>query len=543
MGTMSIRWRLRVSVFFLAILVVVVGALGLFGMNKAVGSLRDTYRNDLNATRYLGDMEIQIGRARAVVLRAPLATTPQLGRDDLDKGLVYWAASDKAWAQFTALPADDAEKQLSSVVAEKREALRNVFGAFSDAVRNGNTSQYYSVANAVGKAYTAVVDANDNLKAHQFTVGKTAYEDAEATYARSTVLVLVLIAFALAAAAATAWSLAKAINAPLDAALLHFAAMANGDLTRPVQIGVKDEMGRLMEAFVTMRDGLAVTVGRVRHSGEAIASASKEIAAGNNDLSSRTEEQAASLGETAASMEELTATVKQNADNARVASNLAGEAKSVANDGGVIVGQVVQTMADIQDSSGKIADIIGMIESIAFQTNILALNAAVEAARAGEQGRGFAVVATEVRSLAQRSASAAKEIKSLIDTSGSRVEAGSTLVARAGETMEKMSKAIQRVTDVMAEIAAASEEQTRGIEQVNQAISQMDEVTQQNAALVEQAAAAASSLEDQASHLRVAVEVFKIDGENNNADAAFTRTAGSNGKTAYAASSRLQAAH
>ncbi|WP_429500188.1 methyl-accepting chemotaxis protein [Robbsia andropogonis] len=510
MGNMSIRWRLRVSVFFLAILVVIVGVLGLVGMNKAVSGLREIYSNDLNATRFLGDMEIQIGRARAVVLRAPLATTPELGKEDLDKGLVYWTESDKAWSQFTALPMDDTEKELSRVVSDKREALRSIFMNFSNAVRGGNSAQYYSTANAVGKAYTALVVANDALKAQQSTAGKISYEDAESTYSRLTFLVLLLIVFALAAAIATAWSLAKAINAPLDSALAHFAAMANGDLTRPVHIGSKNEMGRLMEAFMSMRDSLSATVGRVRRSGESIASASKEIAAGNNDLSSRTEEQAASLGETAASMEELTATVKQNADNARVASALAGEAQSVATEGGAIVGQVVQTMADIQDSSGKIADIIGIIEAIAFQTNILALNAAVEAARAGEQGRGFAVVATEVRSLAQRSASAAKEIKTLIDTSGNRVDAGSNLVSQAGETMEKMGKAIQRVNDVMAEIAAASEEQTRGIEQVNQAISQMDEVTQQNAALVEQAAAAASSLEDQAEHLRVAVEVFKI---------------------------------
>jgi methyl-accepting chemotaxis protein-1 (serine sensor receptor) len=514
MGTMSIRWRLRVSVFFLALLVVVVGICGLIGMRKAVGGLRDVYSNDLNATRYLGDMEIQIGRARAVVLRAPLATTPELGKEDIDKGAVYWAASDKAWSQFTALPTDDAEKQLSGIVSEKREALRSVFNTFGNAVRNGNSAEYYSVANAVGKAYTALVNANDDLKAHQIGTSKDAYESAETTYSRLTMLVVLLIAFAVAAAIATAWSLAKAINVPLDAALQHFSAMAQGDLTRPVHIGAKNEMGRLMEALVTMRDSLSATVGRVRHSGESIASASKEIAAGNNDLSSRTEEQAASLGETAASMEELTATVKQNADNARVASGLATDARSIANEGGAIVGQVVQTMSDIQDSSRKIGDIIGIIESIAFQTNILALNAAVEAARAGEQGRGFAVVATEVRSLAQRSAGAAKEIKSLIDTSGGRVEVGTQLVAQAGGTMEKMSTAIQRVTDVMSEIAAASEEQTRGIEQVNQAISQMDEVTQQNAALVEEAAAAAGSLEDQAERLRVAVAVFKI---NDNA--------------------------
>jgi len=260
-----------------------------------------------------------------------------------------------------------------------------------------------------------------------------------------------------------------------------------------------------------MRDSLAAIVGQVRSGADTIATASTQIAAGNLDLSSRTEQQASSLEETASSMEELTSTVKQNADNARQANQLAASASEVALKGGAVVAQVVDTMDGINASSKKIVDIIGVIDGIAFQTNILALNAAVEAARAGEQGRGFAVVATEVRSLAQRSAAAAKEIKALIGDSVAKVDVGSALVGQAGSTMEQIVASIGRVTDIMGEITAASSEQSAGIELVNQAITEMDGVTQQNAALVEQAAAAAESMQDQASTLAQMVSVFKLD--------------------------------
>jgi methyl-accepting chemotaxis protein len=285
--------------------------------------------------------------------------------------------------------------------------------------------------------------------------------------------------------------------------------IASGNLDRPIVVQDTDRTS-LMFSIKTMRDQLAQIVGRVRSGTDTIATASAQIAAGNLDLSSRTEEQASSLEETASSMEELTGTVKQNADNARQANQLAVSASEVAQKGGSVVAQVVETMASINESSRKIVDIIGVIDGIAFQTNILALNAAVEAARAGEQGRGFAVVATEVRNLAQRSAAAAKEIKVLIDDSVTKVAVGGKLVDDAGATMADIVQSITRVTDIMSEIASASTEQTMGIEQVNSAISQMDEVTQQNAALVEEASAAASAMQEQAAVLSDVVSVFKL---------------------------------
>jgi len=303
--------------------------------------------------------------------------------------------------------------------------------------------------------------------------------------------------------------LARNITAPLGYAVRVAKRVAGGDLTANVEVRSKDETGQLMAALKDMNVSLLDIVTRVRAGTDTIATASTEINAGNQDLSSRTEQQASSLEETASSMEELTSTVKQNADNARQANQLAAMASQNAVRGGEVVAQVVDTMASIDASSKKIADIIGVIDGIAFQTNILALNAAVEAARAGEQGRGFAVVAGEVRNLAQRSAAAAKEIKDLIGDSVEKVETGSRLVDQAGATMEEVVGSVKRVSDIISEIAAASDEQRAGIEQVNQAITQMDQVTQQNAALVEQAAAAAEAMQDQAAGLAGLVGTFE----------------------------------
>ncbi|HWX00620.1 methyl-accepting chemotaxis protein [Collimonas sp.] len=287
------------------------------------------------------------------------------------------------------------------------------------------------------------------------------------------------------------------------------ARIAAGELDLPVLVDERNR-GSLLYAMRQMQQQLAAAISEIRDGTQHIGASIREISAGNGDLSARTEQQAASLQQTAASMEQLTATVRQNADNARQAGQLAQSASDIAAQGGAVVGQVVHTMQGITDSSRRIADIIGVIDGIAFQTNILALNAAVEAARAGEQGRGFAVVAAEVRNLAQRSAQAAKEIKELIGDSVSKVDGGSELVSRAGQTMDEIMQAVKRVTDIMAEVTVASEEQSSGIEQVNQAVTQMDQVTQQNAALVEQVAAAASSLEGQAQRLQDAVSVFQV---------------------------------
>ncbi|QDG69947.1 methyl-accepting chemotaxis protein [Janthinobacterium tructae] len=304
--------------------------------------------------------------------------------------------------------------------------------------------------------------------------------------------------------------LTRNITRPLVEAVALAQRVAQGDLSSDIVVRSQDETGQLMAALRDMNTALVGIVGEVRGGTDTIATASAQIAVGTMDLSSRTEQQASSLEETASSMEELTAAVKQNADNALAARSLASAASSVAVKGGAVVSEVVQTMGSINDSSRKIADIIGVIDGIAFQTNILALNAAVEAARAGEQGRGFAVVATEVRNLAQRSASAAKEIKGLIDDSVEKVGAGSKLVDQAGATMQEVVDSVQRLSAIIGEITDASEEQRLGIEQVNEAISQMDQVTQQNAALVEEAAAAANAMQDQAAQLSHAVQVFRL---------------------------------
>jgi len=335
-------------------------------------------------------------------------------------------------------------------------------------------------------------------------------EEAAADYHSARNLMLALAGLAILLACAIALWVTRSITRPLIEAVGVAQKVAAGDLTSVVEVKSKDETGMLLQALKEMNESLVKIVGEVRSGSEAIGSGTKQIATGNADLSQRTEEQASSLEETASSMEELTSTVKQNAENAKQANQLALGASTVAVKGGQVVGEVVTTMSSINESSKKIVDIIGVIDGIAFQTNILALNAAVEAARAGEQGRGFAVVASEVRNLAQRSAAAAKEIKALIGDSVDKVGAGTKLVDEAGKTMEEIVTSVKRVTDIMSEITAASQEQSAGIEQINQAITQMDEVTQQNAALVEEAAAAAESLEEQAQNLDTAVAVFKL---------------------------------
>ncbi len=329
----------------------------------------------------------------------------------------------------------------------------------------------------------------------------------------------VISALGVLLGAGGAYVISRGVVRPIHYAMRVADTVANGDLTQRIESRSTDETGKLLQALRAMNANLARTVAGIRSGAETISSASSQIAAGNSDLSSRTEEQAASLEETAASMEEMASAVKQNAENARQANGLAASASSVAGRGGQVVSEVVETMTAISASSNKISEIVSVIDGIAFQTNILALNAAVEAARAGEQGKGFAVVASEVRSLAQRSANAAKEIKVLIEDSVSKVNAGAAQVERAGATMQEIVTSVKRVTDIMDEITTASVEQSSGVDQVNIAISQMDEVTQQNAALVEESAAAAGAMQDQANELVRAVAAFKI-GNSQIIDAA-----------------------
>lgn len=353
----------------------------------------------------------------------------------------------------------------------------------------------------------------------EWIIGYGTYiDDIDSAFWHQASILLAIGSLLMCAVAALAWYMARNILGQLGAEPSYAAsvvgAIAEGDLSTEILTQANDRSS-LLFGIKTMRDNLANVVNQVRIGSDSIATASGEIAAGNLDLSNRTEQQAGALEETSSTMEELTSTVRQNADNARQANQLAISASEVAMQGGAVVGQVVQTMNSINDSSKKIVDIISVIDSIAFQTNILALNAAVEAARAGEQGRGFAVVASEVRNLAQRSSAAAKEIKLLIDNSAEKVDEGGKLVLLAGATMEKVVASVKRVTDIVGEISSASQEQSAGIEQVNHAIVEMDNMTQQNAALVEQASAAAQALHDQAGGLTEVVSVFKLEKAQN----------------------------
>ena len=356
----------------------------------------------------------------------------------------------------------------------------------------------------------AYVSAIDVFQQRQKQLYDESLADAEADAARGQKLLIGAGVLALLLGVVFAFALSRSITVPLRHAAVSTRRIAEGDLTETIDVTGRDEAAEVLIALHAMQVNLGRVVSGVRSNAEGVATASAQIAQGNNDLSGRTEQQASALQQTAASMEELSSTVRQNSDNAQQANQLAQGATNVAVEGGEVVARVVDTMKGINESSRKISDIISVIDGIAFQTNILALNAAVEAARAGEQGRGFAVVASEVRNLAQRSAAAAKEIKQLIDDSVVQVDSGTALVQRAGSTMTEVVSSVRRVSDVVAEISAASHEQSTGIEEVNRAITQMDEVTQQNAALVEQAAAAAGSLQEQAANLAEVVSVFRL---------------------------------
>lgn len=424
--------------------------------------------------------------------------------------------AEKNWADYEALPRDPRQSEAASAEIKRNyDIYHNALAELIQLLGAGNINAFFDqptqgYQDAFEKQYVSYLEQNDRLYDQAVKDNNNSYN--QAMWVLGCVLLAVLVVIF-----AVWFGIKLSLIAPMNRLIESIRHIASGDLVKRIDVEGSNEMGQLAESLRHMQGELVRTVGDVRNGANAIYSGASEIAMGNNDLSSRTEQQAASLEETAASMEELTATVKQNAENARQASHLALSASETAQKGGKVVDNVVQTMRDIASSSQKIADIISVIDGIAFQTNILALNAAVEAARAGEQGRGFAVVAGEVRNLAQRSAQAAREIKSLIEDSVSRVDVGSTLVESAGETMDEIVNAVTRVTDIMGEIASASDEQSRGIDQVGLAVAEMDRVTQQNASLVEESAAAAAALEEQASRLTQAVAVFRIQQEQQRA--------------------------
>ncbi|MBR8211627.1 MULTISPECIES: methyl-accepting chemotaxis protein [Burkholderia] len=510
---LTIRARIGLTMAFLAVLLGVTGVLGLYGMTRANDSTREIFTNQMPSAVNVAAAEVFAARERLALDRAALLVGTPDSAAAIERSRAMRGQSDAWWQKYLALPRGAEEDRLAQDVAARRKALQDSCDAFASAVGTGDHDRIGDGAKQLQARYNELAVASEGLRNFQFTDAQAGFNRAESVFETMRVLSIVVLLAGIGAAMLSWLTLSRAIGRPIADALSHFDAIAAGDLRRPIVVDRRDEMGQMLEGLARMQRGLVDTVRTVRGGSESIATAARQIAAGNIDLSSRTEEQAAALQETASSMEQLTGTVKQNADNARQASSLAANASDIANKGNTVVGQVVGTMGEINDSSAKIADIIAIIEGIAFQTNILALNAAVEAARAGEEGRGFAVVAGEVRSLAQRSSSAAKEIKALIDASVERIRTGSTLVDEAGRTMSDVIGAVQRVTDIMGEIAAASEEQSSGIDQVARAVAQMDEVTQQNAALVEEAAAAAQSLEEQAARLRETAAVFQLDDE------------------------------
>ncbi|WP_328703647.1 methyl-accepting chemotaxis protein [Schauerella aestuarii] len=443
-------------------------------------------------------------------------------------------ASRKHFQTYTESLRGRVNSGLTENVAKSYTAYTAVIERMAGAVNSravADFSRSSTQAGAARDAYSAAADAfKDEID--RYSDNLVAQAQSEFEGARNIMLAVLVAAILLAIGC---WVLIRRmVLQPLRLAGTHFDRIAQGDFTGRVNVQSKNEIGALFEAIKRMQESLTTTIHRVRSGVQEINLGTREIASGNTDLSSRTEQQAASLEETAATMEELASTVKQNADNARQANKLAASASDVAERGGDAVSDVVQTMEAISTSSKKISEIVGVIDSIAFQTNILALNAAVEAARAGEQGKGFAVVAAEVRTLAQRSAQAAKEIKGLIEDSSSKVSVGSHQVEQAGATMKEIVASVKRVTDIIGEIAAASAEQSNGIDQVNQAVTQMDDVTQQNAALVEQAAAASGALQTQAEALAEAVAVFKIDHTQAGGPARASTAAQPSSGSAYA---------
>jgi methyl-accepting chemotaxis protein-1 (serine sensor receptor) len=515
---LSIRAYLTLMVALFGIVLLIGAAAGLLSLRESNASLQQMYTVDTPA---VADLEGSAGQL--LRLRLALATYASLVELNDQEGAnavlkrfdTYLKVSTDRLAHYVSKASTDSDEQrLIKDMQDKRDAfLHDGVEPALAALKSGDKAAFQQLqAHKLSPLYSSYEKAMLALEQLQLDHAEQRYQDAQQLFYTISVSVAVGMGLTLLLAWLGRMGLIRAIVHPVDATIEQFQRIANGDLTGRIVTVSDNEMGKLAAALRKMQESLIATVNTVRHGTDSIDTGVSEIAAGNTNLSQRTEEQAASLEETAASIEQLTSTVKQTADNAKQASSLAQGASTLAAQGGDLTQQVVGTMQNIVDDSRRIADIVGVIEGIAFQTNILALNAAVEAARAGEQGRGFAVVASEVRSLAQRSAAAAKEIKGLIGESTERVTAGASLVQRSGSTMTEIVDAIARVSAIMSEIAEAATEQSTGIDQVNLAVAQMDEVTQQNAALVEEAAAAASSLEEQARRLTQAVAVFRTDG-------------------------------
>ena len=509
-ANLKIGLQLGIGYGAVLLLLIVVALLGMRGMTTVNNALHHVVEVNVHKIKLLEEMSKSVhivSRVTRTIALLTDAAQAEVQHKKIDEARSKYNA---AYAELEKMPLDDVGKAFVARIKEEQLAGRAMNDKFLEITRSNKEEAVSLLLEKVIPVNTRWQDTIQEFIDLQEVKSKQDEQLAAASFQSSmqwmmgTTIVAIILACIIARAST------QAIRVPMNAAISLAESVANGDLTSQIVVRSNNETGQLLQALKSMNDHLLNIVRQVRNGTDTIATASGEIAAGNMDLSSRTEGQSSSLEETASTLEELTHTVKQNAGSARQANELAISASGVAAKGGAVVAEVVATMGSINASSKKIVDIIGVIDGIAFQTNILALNAAVEAARAGEQGRGFAVVASEVRTLAQRSAAAAKEIKTLIDDSVEQVELGSRLVDQAGSTMDTVVNSIKDVTDIMGEITAASSDQTSGIDQINIAIVQIDEATQQNAALVEQAAAAAGSLQDQAAHLAALVSTFKI---------------------------------
>jgi methyl-accepting chemotaxis protein len=515
--------NLKIRTGLLAVLTLFVVALaGATSMGWLFAKAADEAVDDLNRvsteqTRPLYETQVLLLRTRITLVAAYLDVQAGRGAQaqaSVDQAAKFLNDARQRYGVYQRVPKlSEAGRKLAGDLDGTFNAYVRSIDSLGEALQKQSAEQYVT---AVADARAADARFEERVTAFLNHTEQRAVEINTASdrrYDQAEISTIVMLALALVLAIGCWRFISRQVLSPLKDAAVHFDRIASGDLTQRVAVGADNEIGVLFAALKRMQDSLTRTVAEVRRSVNEINTGAAEISSGNTNLSSRTEEQAASLEETAASMEELATAVKQNTEHAHQANALAAESRGVAMRGGEAVHQVVETMARISDSSRRIAEIVSVIDGIAFQTNILALNAAVEAARAGEQGKGFAVVAGEVRSLAQRSAQAAREVKDLIEQSTSNVDSGALQVRQAGETMQEIVSSVQRVTQIMAEITEASTEQSIGIDQINRAVTQMDDVTQQNAALVEEAAAAASSLEDQAKRLAATAAFFKVPAE------------------------------